>query len=212
MGLVRVALTFDTEVPPRPSVPGVEERVLATLADAGVRATFFLQGLWARSNPALACAIAEAGHLIGSHSYYHAPMDLFTEEGFRLDVQTAEESIREVTSVDPRPWFRCPFGSGKDDPLVLQRLADLGYRHVGWHISPHDWLEGRSAERVEVRILKGAAKASGDVIVLLHSWPTATADALPTVLERLVSRGDELVTVEQIARVGHEAGVISGTR
>ena len=27
--------------------------------------------------------------------------------------------IRETTGVDPRPWFRCPFSAGDDDPRVL---------------------------------------------------------------------------------------------
>src|ERR671923_217086 len=42
---MRVALTFDTEHPGRPTTPGAEDRILAALADRRVRATFFLQGL-----------------------------------------------------------------------------------------------------------------------------------------------------------------------
>jgi peptidoglycan/xylan/chitin deacetylase (PgdA/CDA1 family) len=49
---VRVALTFDTEFPGRPTEAGVGDRLLAALG--AVRATFFLQGRWVRANPELA--------------------------------------------------------------------------------------------------------------------------------------------------------------
>src|SRR5205085_11804840 len=64
--VVRIALTFDTEFPGRPTEAGVEDRLLAALAAADVRATFFLQGRWVRANPEQARRIAAAGHLIGN--------------------------------------------------------------------------------------------------------------------------------------------------
>ena len=48
--------------------------MLDALRQSGTRATFFVQGRWAASNPALARRIAEDGHLVGNHSKSHAPM------------------------------------------------------------------------------------------------------------------------------------------
>jgi peptidoglycan/xylan/chitin deacetylase (PgdA/CDA1 family) len=196
---MKVALTFDTEHPGQPSPPGAEEAILEALALAGARASFFLQGRWASSRPRIARRIAEAGHVIGNHSHYHAPMDALTDDGFRLDVRTAEERIREVSGVDPRPWFRCPFGAGMHDPVVLSRLTELGYRHVGWDVAPQDWKAGRSAEEVEEALLDGVAAAPGDSIVVLHSWPAATVEALPRIIKRLAATGAELVGVDELA-------------
>jgi peptidoglycan/xylan/chitin deacetylase (PgdA/CDA1 family) len=100
---VRVALTFDTEFPGRPTVPGVEDQLLAALAAAGVRATFFLQGRWVRANPEQAHRLAAAGHLIANHSNFHTPMDGLDDELLRRDVRKAEETIRTTTGVDPKP-------------------------------------------------------------------------------------------------------------
>ena len=86
---MRVALTFDTEFPDRPSPAGVEEQILSALAGAGVRATFFLQGRWARAYPEVARRIAEPGHVIGNHSHHHAPMDGLLDDFFRSDVVDA---------------------------------------------------------------------------------------------------------------------------
>ena len=196
---MRVALTFDTEFPSRPAEAGVEGRLLASLAAVDVRATFFLQGRWVRANPEQARGIAAAGHVIGNHSNYHAPMDGLTDEALRQDVLKAEETIREITGVDPKPWFRCPFGAGMDDDRVLKLLEELGYSHVGWDVDPEDWNEEHDADDVERLVLAGLSEHDGgEAIVLLHGWPTATAEALPRILRALASDGVELVTVDRL--------------
>jgi peptidoglycan/xylan/chitin deacetylase (PgdA/CDA1 family) len=193
---VRVALTFDTEFPGRPTSAGTEDRLLAALAEAGARATFFLQGRWVRANPELARRIADAGHLVANHSNYHAPMSGLGDELFRYDVTKAERTIRELTGADPKPWFRCPFGAGMDDADVLRTLKELGYRHVGWDVDPRDWHEETTAADVEAGVLAGVEERAEDTIVLLHGWPEATAEALPRILAGL--RGAELVTVDEL--------------
>ena len=191
---MRVALTFDTEHPDRPCTENALGLILSSLADASASATFFVQGRWARSRPDEARRISSAGHLIGNHSHHHAPMDSLTEAGFRADVSEAEAMIREVTGVDPRPWFRCPFGAGMDDPEVLHRLEEMGYVHVGWDVDPRDWHEDSDAEAVARGVLEGI-RARDDSIVLLHSWPDSTGEALPRILDGLAAQGAELVDV-----------------
>ncbi len=194
---MRVALTIDVEHPDRPCSGGTLPRILAALSDADARATFFVQGRWAQSAPAEARAIAGAGHLLGNHSHYHAPMDALTEQAFADDLRLAQDAILEITGVDPRPWFRCPFGSGMNDPVLLDRLDALGYRHAGWDVDPNDWSETQDAAAVEAAVLDGI---DGDAIVLLHSWPDATAGAFPRIVEQLTARGADLVTVDALAR------------
>ena len=112
----RVALTFDAEHPDRPSAaPGGTGRILDALGRSQARATFFVQARWAMANPSLVRRIADEGHVIGNHSTYHARMTLLSDDGLRTDVRQAGETIAELAGVDPRPWFRCPFGDGHDD-------------------------------------------------------------------------------------------------
>lgn len=196
---MRVALTFDTEHPGRPSPPGVTESILATLDREAMRATFFLQGRWVRASPGLARRVAEAGHAIGNHSHHHAPMDAFTDEWLRRDVREAEETIQAAAGVDPRPWFRCPFGSGMEDPRVLGLLDELGYVHVGWDVDPQDWEEGRTAEELSTSVLEGVAEHE-EAIVLLHGWPGVTAEALPQLIDSLREAGAEFVDVPSLGQ------------
>jgi peptidoglycan/xylan/chitin deacetylase (PgdA/CDA1 family) len=195
---VRVALTFDTEHPSHPCPPDAGERIIETLAAAGMRATFFLQGRWVSAYPARGRRIVEGGHLVGNHSHQHARMNDLTDDGFRRDVASAEQTIRSVVGVDPKPWFRCPFGAGMDDPRVLSLLGDLGYRHVGWDVDPRDWDEGRTTEELIRRVLEGV-RARDESVVLLHSWPAVTADGLPAIIAALRGEGADLIDVSALS-------------
>ena len=197
----RIALTFDAEHPSRSQCPpGVCEGILETLSSAGVSATFFLQGRWASAYPALARAIADRGHLVGSHSHSHVPMPDLSETGLASDIEKAETVIRQVTGVDPRPWFRCPFGLGRDDAHVLAALQAHGYRHVDWNVSGSDWEDERTSADVYRQITERSLLHGDGAIVLLHTWPAPTAAALPDIIERLCAENARFVSVAELDR------------
>jgi peptidoglycan/xylan/chitin deacetylase (PgdA/CDA1 family) len=195
----QVALTFDAEHPSRRQCPpGVAETILGVLSDERVPATFFIQGRWATAYPSLAQSLAANGHLIGNHSHSHAPMPDLSDSGLVRDIEDAEASIREVVGVDPRPWFRCPFGEGHDDRRVLQALTRHGYRNIHWHVAVSDWEDERQAAGVEHDVVDGVLEGGSGSIVLLHTWPAPTASALPRIIFRLREAGFLFVTVADI--------------
>lgn len=201
MSELRVALTFDAEHPSRRQCPpGSAERILATLAASSVRATFFVQGRWATAYPVVARSIAGDGHLIGNHSHSHAPMPDLSDQGLARDVEEAERSIREVLGVDPRPWFRCPFGEGADDARVIHALASKGYRNIHWDVAVEDWDDDKLAANVENDVVDGVLRHGDGAVVLLHTWPAPTAESLPAILDRLAAAGARFVTVDEVAR------------
>ncbi len=194
----RIALTFDTEHQDRPCVAGGERRLLELLDRSGVRATFFLQGRWVEAYPEVARAIAEAGHRVANHSYYHVRMPLLSAEGFATDVRAADRAIREHVGVDPRPWFRFPFGTGANDPELRGRLEQAGYRHVGWDVDPRDWDIAATEDGIASALTLGLAEAPGDAIVLLHAWPTPTPGAVDRLLPRMRDAGATFVTIDEL--------------
>lgn len=196
---MRVALTLDAEHPDRATCgPGVEERLVALLEDLGVRTTFFLQGRWVEAHPDLARRIVGAGHLIGSHSFYHARLPLLTDEGLAADIDAAERAIREIAGADPRPWFRCPFGEGHEDARVLGVLRAHGYREVGWDVQADDWEPHRTSAAVQATVVDGALDRGDGAVVLLHTWPQTTLAALPGIVGDLLACGVAFVTVEEV--------------
>jgi len=195
---MRVALTIDTEQRGRPADDGNLGRLLDILAAEGAPATFFVQGRWAGANRELARRIRLDGHLIGNHSYYHAPMDLHTDAGIRDTVARAEEVVRAVTGDDPKPWFRCPYGAGEDDPRVLRLLEEMGYVNVVWDFETDDWAEGRDAGELVETIIAGCRAVGDGSRILLHSWPDVTVTALPRIIARLREAGTELVRLDEL--------------
>lgn len=195
----RVALTFDAEHPSRaPNLPDGPERILDVLQRRAVAATFFLQGRWASAYPEVASRIARAGHLIGNHSHYHAPMRMLSAEGFDADVRQAQARIADVTGADPRPWFRCPFGDGAADHRIGRRLRRLGYRTIGWDVDSLDWLPARAPQDVASAVIAGVADHAGESVVLFHTWSGATAAALPAVIQALTEHGLAFATVAEL--------------
>ena len=107
-----------------------------------MRATFFVQGRWAEAQPELARSIADDGHLIGLHSFYHARMPLLHDEGIATDVQDGHRAVLAATgrrppalvpvSVRRRPRRsagpRRPRG-----PRLPQRVLERGARGLGSH-------------------------------------------------------------------------------
>jgi peptidoglycan-N-acetylglucosamine deacetylase len=194
---VRAALTFDAEHADRPNA-GETERLLAVLAASGARATFFLQGRWVEATPSVARSVVEDGHVIGSHGHYHCRMSHLTDDGIRDDVARSEAAIRAVVGVDPRPWFRCPFGDGAADPRVLAGLDAAGYRHVGWHVDGEDWLDGCTPDALASTVLDGVLRTGDGAVVLLHAWPAPTPEAVRLVLETGLHEGIAFVGIDEL--------------
>jgi peptidoglycan-N-acetylglucosamine deacetylase len=198
----RVALTFDAEHPDRKGCrPGNANRILDALHDARTAATFFVQGRWAEAYPETARRIAQDGHLVGNHSFYHARMPLLSDDGIRTDVRDAERAINDILDVDPKPWFRCPFGEGSEDGRVLGILEELGYRNAHWGVVLEDWEPWRDGEAIAHDALEEISLSEEPPVVLLHTWPDGTADAVPRILEGLAAAGTELVPIDRVERV-----------
>jgi peptidoglycan/xylan/chitin deacetylase (PgdA/CDA1 family) len=98
-----------------------------------------------------------------------------------------------------------------DEPEVLHRLEEMGYVHVGWDVDPRDWHEDSDAEAVARGVLEGI-RVRDDSIVLLHSWPDSTAEALPRILAGLADAGAELVNIEMLMIRCVRRGGGAGTR
>ncbi len=68
---------------------GRPRALLALLDELGVRATFFILGMAARSHPELVEAVAARGHEIGCHGDAHLPVHAQTRHEFVADLRAA---------------------------------------------------------------------------------------------------------------------------
>jgi peptidoglycan-N-acetylglucosamine deacetylase len=101
-------------------------RILALLARHQVRATFFVPGYTAHRYPAVVRAVAEAGHEIAHHSYFHENtigMDAKTEAAM-LDLGL--KALWDVAGVRPA-GYRAPMWELNYHTPAL--LAERGFRY-----------------------------------------------------------------------------------
>ncbi|HEY4159334.1 MAG TPA: polysaccharide deacetylase family protein [Polyangiaceae bacterium] len=178
----RIALTFDDG--PNSLTP----EYLATLAQLGVRATFFVVGEHCEKHPALVKQIAGEGHELAGHGYTHRR---FTE----LSQSELSDELERTQALLPRDAYgrrlvRPPHGAVSLRSLLT--CAQKGFTTVLWSFNSDDWRHD-DASRV-AGAFNARALEAGE-IVLLHEGQTWTIKALPAIVAELEKAGHELCTV-----------------
>jgi len=180
-----VALTFDDG----PN-PDATPRVLDALAEQGVKATFFILGRHAERWPELVRRVAEEGHAVGNHGYYHRKLHFKSPAYVRRDLELGTQAIVAASGVRPR-LFRAPHGFRS--PWVSAIARSLGQRTVGWSLGVWD-SDRPGVDAIVERSVNGVRPGS---ILLLHDADgydpagdrMQTAQAVPLIIERLRAQG-----------------------
>jgi polysaccharide deacetylase family protein (PEP-CTERM system associated) len=104
-------------------------RLLALLAERGVRATFFVLGVVAKRSPDLIRQIADAGHEIGTHGWSHQFVYKLTPEQFTAELRDAVAAVEDASGCRVR-GHRAPYFSITRDSLwALDRLVAEGLQY-----------------------------------------------------------------------------------
>ena len=165
------------------------EPILETLEKHNVKATFFIGGSWANKNSELLEKIAEFGHEIGNHGYFHKDHDRLNYNQNSEEIFTAEKMIEAMCGVKTR-LFAPP--SGAFSKTTLKSANDLGYQVIMWSKDTIDWRD-QDVMLIYSRATKDLK--AGD-FVLMH--PTnATLKALNDILEYYETAKFEVVTVSE---------------
>jgi len=105
------------------------ERILATFARHGVRATFFALGWVAERHPALIRRIVAEGHELGSHGHGHELVHEIGEAAFRADIRRAKAALEDAGGVAVRGYRAPTFSIGPHTPWAHRILAEEGYTY-----------------------------------------------------------------------------------
>lgn len=183
----RVALTFDDGPD-----PDTTPRLLDTLAELDVPATFFVLAGEAERYPELVRQIVERGHELGSHGFAHIDHKQAWPPAIFADIARARRRLETITGVAPQ-LYRPPFGNAVLPTHVAAALQ--GQAMVLWNVDPNDWEEGITPDTVAERVL---ADVTGGDIVLLHdstrhfrnaAHAPPALDAVAPIVEGLRARG-----------------------
>lgn len=207
-GLKQVALTFDA----MDGLDGLPE-TLRTLANYGIRATFFINGEFIRQHPAAVNEIVKAGHQCASLFFttwdlsgtaYRIDEDFITRGLARNEDDFYNATGQELTLLWHAPYYVA-------SPLIVAAGKKAGYRYVSGDVTVMDWVteaQGRSIPglyRESSAILEGIMNSarSGSIIpVTLGKRDAGRSDYLfdrvDLLVNALVEAGYEIVTVDTL--------------
>jgi peptidoglycan/xylan/chitin deacetylase (PgdA/CDA1 family) len=182
-----VLLTFDDG-----PWPGNTPAVLKALADHCVRATFFPIGKHATYHPEILRQVAAAGHSIGGHTWSHKDLSRkpYTDlELAKEEIEKGLSAVRMALGAPGAPFFRFP--ALKHPP---QLVTYLGQRNIGIFSTDMDSFDFtmRKPEQV-VKSIMAKLQKHGKGIVLMHDFQSATAQAVPDLLNQLKAGGYKIV-------------------
>ena len=182
----KVALTFDAAWGSDKT-----EKIINTLKDAGVSATFFLVGFWTEQNADKVKLIDSAGFDIGTHSNSHPKMSTLSEFQMNNELKTSMELITKITGKQVN-FFRPPFGDYNDK--LIEVAGNLKLKTIQWDVDSLDW-KGLSANEILARIKQGVKNGS---IILFHNNSDHILEALPLIINYLKNSGYKMVKISEL--------------
>ncbi len=158
------------------------QEILDLLARYDAKATFFVIGRAAASQPELIEIIFAAGHGLGNHTYNHPSLPSVSRERMVDEVAKTAAVLGDRDGGCLRP----PYGAR--NAAVVKNTEQLGYQLALWTIDPRDW--ARPGARVIANHV--ITHAHPDGVVVMHDGGgnrAQTVAALRIILPALAKQG-----------------------
>jgi peptidoglycan/xylan/chitin deacetylase (PgdA/CDA1 family) len=194
----QLALTYDDG----PNDPHTLN-LLEVLARHNVRATFFMIGRYVSQRPDIARAVAQAGHVIGNHTFHHPLLIFKSVEETRRQLIACRQALSDAIGQHSN-LFRPPFGGRR--PATLRVARELGLQTMMWNVTGYDW-NAPPAKIIEEKV---ARQVRGGDVILLHdgghramgSDRAQTVIATANLIRRYRDLGYEFATAEELRDSG----------
>lgn len=202
-----VYLTFDDG--PSKNTP----KLLDTLDQLGVKATFFVTGTAANIYPQNLKEIVNRGHAVALHTYSHEYYEVYkSEDAYFNDLQKVSDLVYNLTGVRSK-IIRFPGGSSNGVskqycPGIMtsltKKVIDRGYQYYDWNVDSGD----ADDRTMSVEYLTSYFKTQGlkpYINLLMHDTADkyTTIDALPTIVKYYRDLGYEFDVIDENAYVCH---------
>jgi peptidoglycan/xylan/chitin deacetylase (PgdA/CDA1 family) len=168
------------------------ERIARTLRSQHVTATFFINGVHLKAQPAFWRHVLR-GMPVGNHTASHRDLVEQPSAVVRRQIRRDEAIHERVLGRPMLKILRPPYGS--QDARVRRIAGSLGYRYVVmWSRTAADTSPAATVSSI-VRHTTGAKPGA---IILMHCARSATADALPIIVRHYKARGIRMVGLDAL--------------
>ena len=168
-------------------------KILDTLKEENIKATFFVTGDFVERFPELLKRISNEGHLIGNHTYNHKDITKLSYRELERELDILDNKVYEVTGKKIDRYFRPP--EGKVDRQSLENVKKIGYKTIFWSIAYVDWYQDKSYGKEYV--LNNVINNLHDgAICLMHSVSKDNANYLSDVIEEVRNQGYQIKNLD----------------
>ncbi len=164
---------------------GFTGKILDTLKEKGVKATFFVVGDYAERQPELVRRMIDEGHTVGSHSVNHYSMPELSVEEATEEIMGLHEYMLKNFGIQMN-LFRPPKGEYSERSLAI--TGDLGYKTVLWSFAYADWDTDNQPDP-DTALQKLIDRAHPGAIYLLHSVSETNASILGDFIDAMLAEG-----------------------
>jgi polysaccharide deacetylase family protein (PEP-CTERM system associated) len=105
------------------------DALLSTLERHGARGTFFVLGWLAKHRPEVVLAIADAGHEIGSHGFWHERVTSLDRDAFREDIRSSKRLLEDLLGAAVVGYRAPNFSIIPGCEWAFDVLLEEGYRY-----------------------------------------------------------------------------------
>ncbi len=197
----RIALTFDAC--PSSTHGGFDARIVQTLIDSGVPATFFLSGKWIIKHEDEVKKLALVPEFeLGNHSYSHPHCITISEDSLRQELERTESLLRNIAGISPK-LFRPPYG--ETDQRVEHVAHSIGFTTVMYDLASGDPDTTISRERL-IRYIVTSARNGSIIVMHVNGRGWHTSEALPYIIQGLRAKGFIFLKVSELLKARNGLG------
>ena len=173
---------------------GYTAKILDTLAEKQVSATFFVTGPYLENQPELIKRMIDEGHIVGNHTVNHLNLPKQTTQTVQNELEKLNKTSEDLYGYTMH-YMRPPEGEYSEKVLAIAQ--DMGYKTILWSMAYKDW---------DVNTQKGAAYAYDEVVpylhpgavILLHAVSADNTAALGDIIDAAHSMGYEFCSLDKL--------------
>lgn len=183
-----VYLTFDEGYE-----AGYTEKILETLKENNVTATFFITAHYLNTREDLVKKMIDEGHIVGNHTVNHKSMPDLTDDKIKTEVMDLHTSIYQKFGYEMK-YLRPPMGEFSERTLAFTN--NLGYTNVMWSFAYDDWDESKQGREsyAKEKILKNVHNGA---IILLHGNSKDNTNVLDYCIKEIKNMGYEFRSLNE---------------
>ena len=172
---------------------GYTSKILDTLKENKVPATFFITAHYVNTEPELVERMIKEGHIVGNHTVNHKCLPEISDEEIKKEVMQLHQAIYENFNYEMK-YIRPP--KGEFSERSLQTTNSLGYKNVMWSFAYQDWNEKKqpSEEEAKRKIIENFHNGE---IILLHGNSKTNTNVLDTIIKEARNMGYEFKSLDQ---------------